>query len=85
MLRTSKDLVPAARRGERWWTVIATATTLPFLVRSSIARMQGARERQLQHKGPGASAGTMTLAFFFNFNWRLITLQYCGGFCHTLT
>ena len=29
--------------------------------------------------------------FFFNFlkyiyfSWRLITLQYCGGFCHTLT
>ena len=29
--------------------------------------------------------------FFFNFlficlfNWRLITLQYCSGFCHTLT
>ena len=23
--------------------------------------------------------------FFFNlFNWRLITLQYCRGFCHTL-
>ena len=22
---------------------------------------------------------------FKNFNWRLITLQYCGGFCHTLT
>ena len=22
--------------------------------------------------------------FFYNyFNWRLITLQYCGGFCHT--
>ena len=20
---------------------------------------------------------------FFFFNWRLITLQYCGGFCHT--
>ena len=20
-----------------------------------------------------------------NFNWRLITLQYCGSFCHTLT
>ena len=19
------------------------------------------------------------------FNWRLITLQYCSGFCHTLT
>ena len=25
------------------------------------------------------------LFFFFNFNWRLITLQYCGGFCYTLT
>ena len=22
---------------------------------------------------------------FFCFNWRLITLQYCSGFCHTLT
>ena len=22
---------------------------------------------------------------FFYFNWRLITLQYCSGFCHTLT
>ena len=23
--------------------------------------------------------------FLVYFNWRLITLQYCGGFCHTLT
>ena len=23
--------------------------------------------------------------FFNYFNWRLITLQYCGGFCHTFT
>ena len=23
--------------------------------------------------------------FLIYFNWRLITLQYCGGFCHTLT
>ena len=23
--------------------------------------------------------------FFFFFNWRLTTLQYCGGFCHTFT
>ena len=22
---------------------------------------------------------------FIYFNWKLITLQYCGGFCHTLT
>ena len=26
-----------------------------------------------------------SLFFFFNFIWRLITLQYCGGFSHTLT
>ena len=35
---------------------------------------------------------TIVLCFFFYFllkfiyfNWRLITLQYCSGFCHTLT
>ena len=26
-----------------------------------------------------------TIFFFFFFSWRLITLQYCSGFCHTLT
>ena len=25
------------------------------------------------------------MSFFYLFNWRLITLQYCSGFCHTLT
>ena len=26
------------------------------------------------------------LLFFLNyFNWKLITIQYCGGFCHTFT
>ena len=39
----------------------------------------------------GASWWVSFLSFFsfFNqfvyFNWRLITLHYCGGFCHTLT
>ena len=29
---------------------------------------------------------TSIFLFFLNlFNWRLITLQYCSGFCHTLT
>ena len=29
----------------------------------------------------------LEIFFFFliYFNWRLITLQYCGGFCHTFT
>ena len=33
-------------------------------------------------------AMTINNAFFFPFifiSWRLITLQYCSGFCHTLT
>ena len=29
--------------------------------------------------------GRWGLFFFFFFSWRLITLQYCSGFCHTLT
>ena len=28
---------------------------------------------------------TMPQANFFFISWRLITLQYCSGFCHTLT
>ena len=28
---------------------------------------------------------TLCCIIFFFFNWRLITLQYCGGFCHTFT
>ena len=27
----------------------------------------------------------LVLLLIYLFNWRLITLQYCGGFCHTLT
>ena len=26
-----------------------------------------------------------SLSFFFFISWRVITLQYCSGFCHTLT
>ena len=32
---------------------------------------------------PG-NVGSLQRNFFF-FSWRLITLQYCSGFCHTLT
>ena len=27
----------------------------------------------------------LSFLIYFFFNWRLITLQYCSGFCHTLT
>ena len=38
--------------------------------------------------GVSASLAFLFFSFFFSFNfisWRLITLQYCSGFCHTLT
>ena len=31
------------------------------------------------------SQGSLTLFFLIYFNWRLIALQYYGGFCHTFT
>ena len=41
----------------------------------------------LWHTGRWVYVGTSSF-FFFPFifiSWRLITLQYCSGFCHTLT
>ena len=37
--------------------------------------------------GIAGSFGSSVFSFFkfICFNWRLITLQYCSGFCHTLT
>ena len=35
--------------------------------------------------GPGQTACIYLFYLFIYFNWRLITLQYCSGFCHTLT
>ena len=37
---------------------------------------------------PGLTWPCVFLCFFFPFifiSWKLITLQYCSGFCHTLT
>ena len=33
----------------------------------------------------GCTLKTNNTHLFFYFNWSLITLQYCSGFCHTLT
>ena len=41
-----------------------------------------------QGSNPGSSAlagGLFCCCKLIYFNWRLITLQYCGGFCHTFT
>ena len=38
--------------------------------------------KQTLHRFPQTMLVNTT---FFFLNWRLITLQYCGGFCHTFT
>ena len=41
-----------------------------------------------QHSGSFSRSKFFFFFFFFSFvfiSWRLITLQYCSGFCHTLT
>ena len=38
----------------------------------------------LYQGSPTSKRQTLSFSFFF-FNWRLINLQYCSGFCHTLT
>ena len=43
---------------------------------------------QEYHLIPNPVRGNWGLTFFFSFifiSWKLITLQYCSGFCHTLT
>ena len=42
-------------------------------------------QARFQHQAPCAHHFHELLPFFFFFNWRLTALQYCGGFCHTLT
>ena len=51
--------------------------------------LQGTLKSLLQYQSPKASV-LQCSAFFFFFSfifisWRLITLQYCSGFCHTWT
>ena len=44
--------------------------------------------RVTNDSSPSRESAHLTLVFFFPFIficWRLITLQYCSGFCHTLT
>ena len=38
-----------------------------------------------QHLNMATEAYFLFIFYFFFISWRLITLQYCSGFCHTLT
>ena len=83
---TSYWLLSALHRGSSWlpsstqfWLLSACLThPLPSLAGSLLRASQG-----------GPFSHTCILCFFFFninlFNWRIIILQYCSGFCHTLT
>ena len=60
---------------------------LPLSIPQELSRefrvhWRGGRVRSAQ-AGLRWSPGPMNS--FFNISWRVITLQYCSGFCHTLT
>ena len=50
-----------------------------------IFAVQGTLKSPLQHHSSKASILQGSAFFFFFISWRLITLQYCTGFYHTLT
>ena len=54
------------------WTFVGKVMSLFFNMLSRLAIAFLPRSKRL-------------LSFFFLISWRLITLQYCSGFCHTLT
>ena len=65
------------------------------LVAQSVKNLPAVQETQVQSLGwedplkkkmaTHCSILAWTILFFFFFNWKQITLQYCSGFCHTLT
>ena len=61
---------------------------LPFLYRKFTFKNYVSLHLKLFSSLLVAVCGEFKIFFFFPFifiSWRLITLQYCSGFCHTLT
>ena len=54
----------------------------------NLPAMRDTQVRPLGQEDPWRKKWQPIPVFFFSFifiSWRLITLQYCSGFCHTLT
>ena len=47
--------------------------------------MESEEENLTQSSRFGLGEEMREIFFFFLISWRLIALQYCSGFCHTLT
>ena len=63
-------------------------TSLVALTVKNLPAMKETQSQSLGWENPlekGIAAHSNILVFVFVFNWKLITLQYCGGFCQTLT
>ena len=60
----------------RWWNILLSTSHQDSWYGSDIC---------LHYLFRSFSFVCLLIIIFLNFNWRLITLQYCGGFCHTFT
>ena len=74
------------------WTLLSDFTFTFTLLRDSMWEFRYGRGRRRQwNMGPIFFFSVIHIVIyllFFSFifiSWRLITLQYCSGFCHTLT
>ena len=78
-----------AKECSNYHTIALISHTSKVMLKILQARLQQYVNCEL----PDVEAGFILLLLFFIFNffsfifisWRLITLQYCSGFCHTLT
>ena len=96
LLRSTFFLSPEAERGFTWklWTATHTHKhlSLGYLLACSLKSLDQKFQSSWYsaNKGAWSTDRMTTYPFFLNlkfiyFNWRLISLQYCSGFWHTLT
>ena len=63
-------------------------TMTPDILECEVKWSLGSITKNKARGGDGIPAELFQIFFFFSFifiSWRLITLQYCSGFCHTWT
>ena len=78
----SKDNPPPEHRALRWKDASPRAQPV-----KSLPARQETQGPSLGLEDPleKEMATHSSVLFFFFISWRLITLQYCSGFCHTST
>ena len=72
----------------QWCHTIISSSDVPYSSCIQSYQASGSFQMSQFFIPDGQSIGASVFFFFFPFifiSWRLITLQYCSGFCHTLT